>query len=197
MSEALKRRDWFVGQAAKSAKDAGREVDAEVIARQAARDLDVLDRAVATGAIASKKEEKSAEEKSALRAEARQRSSIDNKAAELNAKLWEKAVANEPAPILKPPTGVEMERLIAMDKRIRILCKPIPGYRLKRGEPLGNACEYPRFANLLFNHSTGFARGIFSYKGLNYEDRQRKYLVEVEKICNQSDAVIGFNWWAR
>lgn len=197
-SDSIKRRDWFVNNTVRAATVGGYTVDAEAVARAAAHDLSVLDRAVDLGEIAkpgtapAKKPQRKPVDYDAARAVAQQRGQ----------QLRTGPMGAEDRPLVMP-TGTEALRLFAMDRRIRILCKPVPGYRYKTDaqgqvdEPLGNACEYPAFANLLFMHSMGFARGIMSYKGLNYEDRKRKYNRAVQDICDRSDAVVGFPWWVK
>lgn len=196
MSKDLARRDWFVDNAVKAAKSVGANVDAETVSRQAAKDLSLLDAAVAAGDVNAKttpKEKKKPSPKG---------NAAQKKARQVGQKMWEKAPTTEDKP-LEPLTGNDAIKQFAKEARIRILCKPIPGYRYQcdaRGmidEPLGNGCAYPRFANLLFMHSAGFARGIMSYKGLNYVDRMRKYNRAVEDILDQSDAAVGFNWYTK
>lgn len=196
MSNPLARRDWFVDNAVRAAKSVGANVDAEAISRQAAKDLQLLDAATATGDVNAKTTPK-AEKKPAPKGDAAKK-----KAREVGQKTWERTQFAEDQP-LESLKGSDAIKHMAKDARIRILCKPVPGYRFKcdaRGmidEPLGNACAYPRFANLLFMHSAGFARGIMSYKGLSYVDRMRKYNRAVEDILDQSDAAVGFAWWVK
>ena len=193
---AIKRRDWFVDSTVRAATADGTTVNAEAVARAAAHDLSVLDRAVSLGEIDLNPPKRTGPRKPV------DYDPVKAKAAQHGQTLTTGSEGAEDNPLVIP-TGTEALRLFAMDRRIRILCKPVPGYRYKTDaqgqvdEPLGNACEYPAFANLLFMHSMGFARGIMSYKGLNYEDRKRKYNRAVQDICDRSDAVVGFPWWVK
>lgn len=202
MSDELARRDYFVERAVTSARADGDVVDAEAIARQAARDLGVLDRALAEGDLSTKKEAKPAAPQP--RGDAAQRL-----ASSVGATTWERPLGNaDDEKALPKLTGVDAVRLFAMEKRLRLLLQPVPGYVLKlerdpltgavtNCEPLGNQCAYPAFANLLLGHMFCFSRGQGSYRDMKYADRWRKYVRAVEDICNRSDAAVGVPWWVK
>ena len=105
------------------------------------------------------------------------------------------------APVV--PNGVEGEKHWALIARLAILMAPIPGYRLKPGEDIGNKFQHPRFATMLerttahaqLNDDRSIGSGI--YKGLPLADRRRRYYRRLEDICDQSNAVIGFGWFVK
>lgn len=102
-----------------------------------------------------------------------------------------------------PPNGVEGEKHFALLKRIRLLMKRIPNYRLKPGESLYAGHVYPRFAQLLDMH-TRYAslddpqsHGLGGYSEMPIGDRQRRYYRELERICDLSNTVVGYGWWIK
>ncbi len=202
MSEDIARRDHFVDSTVRAARAEGREIDAEAVGREVAHNLSVLDRATATGEL--KVPERSAPTP-------RERPAVNHAsmfAARMSATMWEAPLTVEderPTPKL---TGVDAMRLLAMDKRIRHLMAPVPGYKLKVTrdpttgevtdcEPLGNQCQYPAFANRLFMEMACFSGARGTYAGMPYADRWRKYVRAVEDICNRSDAAVGVPWWVK
>lgn len=196
MSESLDRRDFFVESTVRAAKLEGREVDAEQVGREAARDLALLDKAVASGEINLNPDKPK-------KPDPVPKSDAAAKAARERGQSFIARPEGADDRRLPAISGVEALKLLAMDRRLRILCKPVPGYRFKcdkdglLDEPIGNGCEYPLFANLVFMHTAGFSRGLMSYKGLNYEDRKRKYNRAIEDICDRSDAAVGYAWWVK
>lgn len=206
MSEDLARRDHFVDSTVRAAKAEGRDIDAEAVARDVARNLSVLDRARAMGELQDPKPRDKAAPRPTPEKPAVNHASMF--AQRMGATMWEAPLTNEPERQLPKLRGVDAVRLLAMDKRIRLLMTPVPGYKLKVTrdpttgmvtdcEPLGNQCQYPAFANRLFMEMACFARSQGTYAGMSYADRWRKYVRAVEDICNRSDAVVGVAWWVK
>ena len=203
MSDEIARRDYFVERTVTSARAEGATVDAEAVARQAARDLGVLDRAISAGDLSTGKRTVT-EEVPKPRGNAAQ-----NLAANMGATTWDRPLGeldNERA--LPKLRGVDAVRLMAMEKRLRFLLQPVPGYALKverdpttgvvtNCEPLGNQCAHPAFANRLLGEMFCFSRGQGTYRGMKYADRWREYVRAVEDICNRSDAAVGVAWWVK
>lgn len=197
MSDPHERRDWLVGGAVRAAKAHGQEIDVDAVARQAGRDLEVVDRARASGDIgtgASRKRKVVSPEEKPKKSNA---SKLDDLARSKQSRIYERPLDATPEPASKviPVRGLEAERLIAMHARVALICKPVPGYKLKSSEPLGNQCQYPALANPILMHTACMARGLGRYKGLSLDERQRKYNTEIERICDLSNAVIGVGWW--
>ena len=202
MSDEIARRDYFVERSVSTARAEGYDINAEAVARQAARDLGVLDRALAVGDL-------STEKRTAPPLPKPRGNAAEGLASSIGATTWERPLGdldNEKA--LPKLRGVDAVRLLAMEKRLRLLMEPVPGYVLKierdpatgaitNCEPLGNQCAYPAFANLLLGHMFCFSRGQGSYREMKYADRWRKYVRAVEDICNRSDAAVGIPWWCK
>lgn len=197
MSEALKRRDWFVDGAVRAAREQGREVDVEAVARQAAKDLDLVDRATASGALKIGKESKKSRQD---REDATDRAAkrIAEAAAKDGGKVYSKRVkAKEKTRPLPKLYGVDAMKLAAMQKRVADICAPVPGYVPKKGDDIGAGSRHPALAAELAMHTMGMARGFMSYAGLSWEDRMRKYQRAVEDICDRSNAVFLVGWWVK
>lgn len=197
MSEALRRRDWFVDGAVRAAKNAGQEVNVEAVARQAAKDLTVVDRATADGSLKVKKERKRT---TAERDEATDRAArrVAESAAKRGGKLYAKKLKpKERAKPLPKLYGVDAMKLAAMQQRIAAICAPVPSYVPKKGDVIGAGSRHPKFAAELAMHTMGMARGLMSYVGLSWADRMRKYQRACEDICDRSDAVFLVNWWVK
>lgn len=189
------RRDWFVRNTVDAAKRAGQKVDGEAVSRSVAASLSLADRAKAEGAIRDRKQSKPASEYDKQRALERRSKIVEDKARAMGAKTYRKALPERDKVVTLPIlTGVDAERLAAMEARIRLICTPMRPY--KAGEPLGAMCRHPKLANRLFMEMVCFSRRLGRYKELdNYNDRQRRYQAEVEKICDASNAEVGFGWW--
>ena len=193
MSEEIARRDFFVESTVRAAREGGYEVDAEAVARQAARDLSMVDRARALGDIDDGKTKR----KPVEQAERPAVSHASAFAGRMGATTWEAPLVAENMKPLPKLYGTDALKLLAMDARIRLLMAPVPGYKLKVTrdpttgevtdcEPLGNQCQYPAFANRLFMEMACYSRALGTYAGMSIDDRQRKYVRAVEEVCNRS-----------
>ena len=197
MSEDLDRRDWLVGTAVKSGKAMGLDVSAEAVERSAARDLEIVDRMKKSGSLAQRTISKAEKQERRNEETVRGQEKVAQLAAEKDATLSVSELPAVDSPIILPRlSGVEAEKLIAMHQRIMKICAPVEGYVMKYAEPLGNQCQHPDLARRVLMHTACFARGIGSYSGLRYEDRQRKYVRAVEDICDASNGKLG-PWWVK
>lgn len=188
------RRDWFVKNTVKSAKEAGIDVDPEAVQRAVARDLDTADKFKAENPPPPAKADAEAREQS----HAKRRHAVEEFAAQRDSQLFEKPLPKRDRPLILPPlSGVDEERRLAMLRRLQMICQPEPGRTLKPGESFGTMFRAPKLVDEIFMHSIGFSRGVMSYVGLSYEDRQRKFTRAIEDICDRSNAVFGVNWWVK
>jgi hypothetical protein len=191
-NDSLERRDWFVNAAARKAKALGAQVSTEALQRQMAADLTLLDNARAAGAIREKTDtkKKSPDEilanKRSLKAEAQ--------AKELGGRVRRRKL---PARDTKRRgivlTGVEAQKLHAIVQRLYLI-----GQRARtvgKGEDMEHAFQCPglarRAAEAQINHDA--QRG--EYAGKSERDRFRIYFAELQKICDDSNAVFRFGWW--
>ena len=203
MSNDLARRDSIVESTVVAARAEGRDIDAEAVGREIARNFGVIDRARSIGEI---RDPEPREQKAPP-----PRADVDHAqsfAARMGSTMWQAPVsAADDAPQVQL-AGNDMLRALAMKARILLLMEPVPGYKLKITkdpktgmvtdcEPIGNACRYPAFANRLRQEFACFASRQGTYRDMKYADRWRKHLRAVEDILDKSDAAVGVNWWVR
>lgn len=192
MTDSLERRDWFVNAAARKAAAIGVPVSTEALQRQMAADLTLLDNARAAGALREKTDTKKKSPEEVLAA--KRSVKAEAQATAVNGVLRRKKL---PAADKKRRgivvTGVEAQKLHAIVRRLHLI-----GQRartVRNGEDMESAFACPalarRAAEAQINHDA--KRG--EYAGKSERDRFRIYFAELQKICDDSNAVFRFGWW--
>lgn len=203
MSDAQDRVDWHAGLAQLQAR--GVPFNAEALRRRVADELRLVDRARSEGALRSVTRTK-AERDEARRARRAARPELQAHAqarkvgGEFFTREAPRAATTSPrdatkSPILQMPKGLEGERLAALAARVNLLCSRAQGTQRRNGSMSDGPWLYPKFAPRLAVLSVFFARGLGGFKGLSYADRQRRFVREVERICDESNAAVGVGWW--
>lgn len=199
MDPAERRNVHFVARA-EARKARGAEVRPEQLKREVAEDLRLLDRMRSEGAIkqpSRRQRKKFAPKLTDRPLAARPELHAEALARKSGSEFFARAVKDEkpratPAERLR---GVDLERLIAMQKRVSLLLERGAG-RLASNQTMDKApFLYPKFATEIGMTTIAFNAGLGSYKGLGLRDRRRRYYRALEDICNRSNAVIGVGWW--
>jgi len=198
------RVDYYVERQLEQVRSSGAGVDAEQVRRQTVALLQYADVSARDVPTRSRRPEKDPSEV----LEAKRKLGPEAQAEASGTEYFyrdervEPLISKPKAKVL-PPSGLEGEKHFALLKRIRLLMKRIPNYRLKPGESLYAGHVYPRFAQLL-DMNTRYAalldsnsHGLGKYAEMPVGDRQRKYYRELERICDWSDAVVGYGWWVK
>lgn len=197
------RVDYYVGRQAAQLREIGASVNVEEIRRGTAALLGLAD--IESNRGAPTKSVRPGKEADDVLA-AKRRTSGEGLAAASGTEFYYKderveKLIEKPAPSAQVPRGFEGEKHFALLRRITLLMKRIPGYRLKPGESLYAGCIFPRFAQLLDMNTRHAAltdpksHGLGKYAELKIEDRQRRYYRELERICDLSNTAVGTGWW--
>lgn len=168
----------------------GLPVSTEALQREAADDLRLVDAARASGAL------RVASSKPARKPAAPLGHRAQDQASRLGGKAYVKQLPAVDRPrVARKPTGVEAERMSAMIRRIALICQKVD--RAKNGEEMGKAFAYPALVTALAiaTQNKDMLRG--PYFGRSARDRDRIYWAEIERICDQSNAVIRPAWWVK
>lgn len=208
MSDGLDKRNWFANQRVRAEVAAGLTPNLERIHQETAALLNYTDRAVSAGDVRQTKREATEEEK--LRA--KDQSTAKSLAAEQGAQFYmrENPVDDDAKKKPAPLTGVEMQRHIALIKRVTQLLAADPNHRLRFGRDgiHDRAYQYPvaarQIVDEMYAHTHGWRSPEFRRGGLEYRyadlskaDRTRMYYAALELICDRSNGVVGVNWWVR
>lgn len=195
MTDSLERRDWFVDLAARKARAVGAPVSTEVLQRQAAEDLRLVDRAKAEGGLrAAKTARKMSPQdviahKQSLKAEAQ--------AAKLGASVRRRALPKiDRQRKLAPLRGVEAQKTFAMAARLRLIGTR-SGLRLRTGQDMEHGFAYAALARAAAEETTNHDARRGPYMGASATDRDRILYRRLEDICDRSNAVVGFSWWVK
>jgi hypothetical protein len=194
------RVDFYVDSHMRHAKAIGAEADAEVVRRGTVRLLEAADAELRNGL--PTKSRRPHKDKAAVLAEKRAQQA-EALASRAGVEFFYRD--ERPEPLIERPkvqaAPTEGAKHVALITRIRLLMQRIPGYRLKPGESVYAAHIYPRFAQLLDQHTKNAAltdprsHGLGVYAERPIHDRVRMYYRNLEAICSASDPVIGRGWW--
>lgn len=196
MSDPIDRRDWHVANTARAARAAGREVNQSELEREIARQLQLLDAAIASGAI---REQTGRRPRQLVTSPHQGARTLAAKAGgEFFARPDRERAPGPLAHGLMPLRGVEKERHIALTKRIEFLSQRSNERRVKPGETIDKAVyHFPAFAVRIAMECLAYQSRLGPYLGLSIIDRYRKFCAAMERIADQSDAVVGVNWWVK
>jgi hypothetical protein len=192
VTDSLERRDWFVNAAARKARAMGETVSTEVMQRVIAADLTLLDNARAAGAI---RETTDTKKKNPADVLARKQSvKAEAQARAVNGRVRRRAL---PAVDKKRKgivlTGVEAQKLHALANRIRLI--GMRARTIKSGEDMEHAFQCPALARRVSEAQTNHDAKRGEYAGKSERDRFRIYFAQLQKICDDSNAVFRFGWW--
>ena len=195
--DPLEKRDLRVAQWAKSFKDRGLAVPVAEIERQVQDDLRLVERARSEGLIKNHSRKK---KRNKLRpGVARPRLHAEALANEMGGKFFARTVPEleHAAPALPALRGVDAERNLAMQRRIKLLTAKGDG-RLLSGKSIHHgAWEYPAFAREIALTTLCYQMKLGHYKELSADDRRRRYIRAMTDIADRSNAVVGYGWWVR
>lgn len=197
MSESpIQRRDWFVDRQVRTAREAGLSPDVETIARETGALLAEVDRLapppkkakpVTQDRIAALEAKKAEQQAPAL-------------ADQLGGKFVARELPTKEAPRrIKPRTGVDQERYVALCQRIKLLCKRSTKRRLRYGQDAMDQAdfEYPTFAMEIVTETMNCNMRVGIYKFLSVDDCRRVRDAALERIADRSNGAVGVNWWVR
>ncbi len=196
MSDDLARRDRLVAQWALSLKERGAPVPTETLQRITANDLRLVDRAKADGRLGTRKKPKKWRQR--REGVARPNLHAEAQAAAMGGSFFTREVKTlVDAPRVESVSGLDAERLVAMQRRIRLLTQRGPG-RIKSNQTIEQGpWVYPKFANEIGMTCLAYNMRIGGYRDLNMRDRNRRFYRCLQDICDRSDAVIGVAWWVK
>lgn len=201
MIESGLRKQLHFEARAKALKERGIEFRSEGLMQEVASDLRLVDRVRAEGGLGEKKKRKKASKPKLTtplrKGVARPELHAEMLARQVGGEFFARSYAETATPRSQRLTGVDAERVIAMQRRIALLSKRGPG-RLKSNQTIEQGpWEYPEFARQVALTTVCFNAGLGGYKDLKPLDKRRRFFRALEDICNRSDAVIGFGWWVK
>lgn len=202
------RRALHMDRRVQSLRDMGVEVRPALIEKEVADDLRLIDRVKAEGALGGRRKSKiktpakkqdtrgSLVARPELHAEALARKTGGQfYASPVNTNETHRQHSDFLKRALKGVSGVDAERLVAMEKRIAMLSERGPG-RIKADQSYEQGpWLYPSFVRMIVLTTLAFSQKLGGYHGLRYPDRRRRFFRQLEDICNKSNAVLGVGWW--
>jgi hypothetical protein len=190
----IQKRDWYVDRQVKTAREAGLTPDVEAIAKETAALLSEVDRLVVP---VKKAKPVTADRVAALEAKKTERQA-PALAEQLGGKFVARDLPAQDAPRrIKPRTGVDQERYVALCQRIKLLCKRSTKRRLRYGQDAMDQAdfEYPAFAMEIVTETMNCNMRVGIYKFLSTDDCRRVRDAALERIADRSNAAVGVGWW--
>jgi hypothetical protein len=194
MSDDIARRDRLVANWATSLKRQGVEFSTDALQRVTANDLRIVDRARADGRMRTKRKPKGKQRPGVARPQLH----AEALAAKVGGSFYAKTVADlGPAPREAKLRGLDAERQVAMQRRIKLLTERGAGRCLANETIEKGPWIYPSFAKEIGMTCLAYNMRIGGYRDLSDVDRGRRFFRALQDICDRPDALVGVPWWVK
>jgi hypothetical protein len=196
--DAIDRRNLHLAHRAQAIKARGGDVRSDLIMKQVADDLRLVDRAKAEGAIGQRKKRKSKFAPKYTAPVARPELHAEALARKTGSTFFSREVLDSTPrgrSSVERITGVDAERSMAMQRRLALLSERGPG-RVKSEQSVEKGpWIYPALAREIIMTTLAYNASLGGYRGLNARDRRRRFFRALEDLCTRSNRLVGVGWW--